>query len=441
MSGTLTDEDGAAADNASVALSAGGTEAQTASPEGCDAATVLGTLYAAACTDEDGTFTLVDDIRCGEELTFTARHGDQQITFTTTLTCPTLDTNDDGDLSDEAVVYGTVSLDPETCGFEAGTPEAESCTSTIDELTELKKIAVVLGTDSHIQNTLAKLGYADTDTIGQIDYGETADDKTYAFDLYSEAEINYISYNNGQPVEYQSLSALLTNVNALKAYDILIINANIVGASGGVDDVDALVTDGLVQQNLQNFVSSGGVLYAIDESYDFIEQAFPSFFDFKGGDDPFDPLNTAETADAAEVGGGILSSDAAITDGGLQQWLRTASANAMSYDEAYNSFPQHCHSELPSADGSLNDDSTMTVGTVLVNTVAQGVGSDGSVAARGPYGAFGTPESPGEVPVALTAAYGAGRIFYTVFSGDDACPTVGFWPQERAIEYLLFEAE
>lgn len=44
-------------------------------------------------------------------------------------------------------------------------------------------------------------------------------------------------------------------------------------------------------------------------------------------------------------------------------------------------------------------------------------------------------------PLTVTFDVGTqgGRVLYTSYHTASACPTTGFWPQERVLEYLIFE--
>ena len=118
-----------------------------------------------------------------------------------------------------------------------------------------------------------------------------------------------------------SLTAFLTDLEQMRAYDVIFFNGGHV-EQGVIYDYDP--TNPVPPQviaNLQTFVAEGGSVYASDWSYDVIEQAWPDAIDFLGDDSLY---NSAEMGEYALV-------DAKVTDEALSSFLGTDSV-AVEYD-------------------------------------------------------------------------------------------------------------
>lgn len=87
--------------------------------------------------------------------------------------------------------------------------------------------------------------------------------------ILNQLNVPYTFYDENQASSFFSSPPLLAQ------YDIIFLNC-------GFPESNVVVGPGL--QNLRDFVTNGGSLYASDYAYDAIEVTFPSFVDFRGDD-------------------------------------------------------------------------------------------------------------------------------------------------------------
>jgi hypothetical protein len=218
-------------------------------------------------------------------------------------------------------------------------------------------------------------------------------------------------------VDYPAIGALFSDLETMQSYDIIVINcgANVDYASFG---------DPQFLSRIRAFVQGGGRLYVTDQSYNFVEQAFPDFLLFQNSVDA-DP-SIPEPLNAAYVGLSDITSATAVRDSGLAAWLGGL--------------------------GALNDNGTLHVEdflggwSVMVQPHATQNGSQVKVWVEGPvtYEApdpeveFGSLRVEGVVrPLTVSFPYGSGKVIYTSYH-TAGTPHPGFTPQERVLEYLLF---
>ncbi len=154
------------------------------------------------------------------------------------------------------------------------------------------RIAVITGDFDCMEDVLAKLGLA-PDAF-QIVPG-TSD----AADSGTEAA-----------------SALLADPSRLSNYDIIFVDC---GAALAEPTYYPALNNPAYATNLRTFVQNGGRLYVTDESYDLIEDTWPSAIDFQAGSNGLS--STPQPADAAEVGAGMNPVNATVHDDTLASWL------------------------------------------------------------------------------------------------------------------------
>lgn len=97
--------------------------------------------------------------------------------------------------------------------------------------------------------------------------------------LLDETGVNYTTYTGVSASEW---STFLSDLPAMESYDIIMLNCGI--------DYEAFRTGNAGQwatiiANIQTFVDDGGSLYASDYSFQFVEEAFPTYIDYWGSDD------------------------------------------------------------------------------------------------------------------------------------------------------------
>lgn len=151
------------------------------------------------------------------------------------------------------VQYGSTTLDMFDAvvknGTETDVPNAE-CSASADV-----EVAVVSGDFDDFDSVLEKVGIGGAHDVD----GQTGDE----------------------------MLQFLENPDEMAKYDAIFF------AGGHLEEGIFYSTDGsdqatvdVVQQNLKDYVTDGGLLFASDWSYDVIEQTWPNAIDFLGGKDP-----------------------------------------------------------------------------------------------------------------------------------------------------------
>ncbi len=138
---------------------------------------------------------------------------------------------------------------------------------------------------------------------------------------------NYIEVDG---LDRSELTGFLSDADTLASFDIIFFNGGHLeedilyapaeddddiglGDDGGADDTGTVEISETIMQNLRDYVTNGGSIYASDWSYDVVEQGWPDRIDFVGDD---------STPDAAQLGEYDLV-NAAVSDGALADWLDT----------------------------------------------------------------------------------------------------------------------
>ncbi len=272
-------------------------------------------------------------------------------------------------------------------------------------------IAVVTGSYDSIQDVLAKLGFGTVTAGGRLD--ETA---AFNFDLIDgDGSVD-------DAVQAFDLDTFLSSADNLDDYDIIFINC-------GADD--DLADDAATIVRLQDYVTNGGKLYVTDLSYDFIEQPFPDFMDFlNGGSDPA----TAEAVGLAEAGTSGITSNATVA-ADLASWLDTVTVNTGNVDDDCGT------TTVNGQTGARNEDGTVTIGHFLAGwavMVDPHTGISPTIWVNGPISYSGGSDA--DAPLTATLAEGDGSVLYSSYhTAGNSCATTGFWPQERILQYLVFE--
>lgn len=433
---------------------------------------VTGTIYSLDCTDSTGTY-IFGEIPCDTTLKLTAVKKSFSFSIDVTLSCSSLTFDGESGSSDILVSLGNFTFDDNCgasddggendctviCHVPPGNPDNEHtiCISpnavdahinhgdylgecnagsgtsistlvnaksayTIDSDScdfDIANMAVVTGHYDDIQNVLAKLGYGSVTSYGVLD-----DSKPFDFTL--------IDGNNSLDDSlYDNFEDFVIDVDNLTPYDIIFINCG--------NSTERLSTDSTVMANLQEYVENGGKLYVTDWSYMFLEQAFSSFMNFfSGGDD----ADTAETPIyAAKVGRGGITSDATVNDDTMANWLDNVYVNS-------GEVKYYCYS-LPDEDvnatlGARNFDDTVTIGDflggwVMMKEAHTDILTEPKIWISGPVVSYYGYYENDDAPLTVSRDEGSGRILYSSYHTAHSCPTTGFWPQERILQYLVFE--
>jgi len=425
--GTLTAADGSAIAGASVALTQAGTTlqvkalAKTTSQnltnkkgqylplfqttdgdgETCDdiSESLSGTVLATDCTSSDGTYNLSGEIPCGETLTLSAKKGSFFLSLSVTLSCGA---------EEDSVALEDIAFDDD-CGQAADSLDSESCNF------DIARMAVVTGTYDEIENVLAKLGFGEVDEYGFLD-------------MLQPFDFTLIDGNDSLGEDYEDFDDFISDIENLNDYDIIFINC-------GNSNEDRL-SDPDVVARLQQYVEEGGKLYVTDWSYDFLENPFPSFLNFlEGGEDP----DTAEIHNDAQDGTGGITVDADVNNDVMASWLDGVTVNEGTIEEdCYGLDDDAINAHV----GARNDDGTVTIGDFLgAWAVIEGI-HDGFAESTNLWISGDISHSGGDlsgVPLTATKDVEEGRILYSSYHTAHSCTTPGFWPQERILQYLVFE--
>lgn len=387
---------------------------------------INGEVLATDCTDAQGDYDISSiELPCGTELTFTAKKGSFLLSINFTLTCQ--DSDEDGDYSDEIVEMETVVFDDD-CGlgddaeetddeFAALTKKTKPAYSIADDGCHFEEanMAVVTGHYDEIQNVLAKLGFGETDGDGR-------------FDATEDHDFTLIDGNDSlDDAEYTNVDDFLLDLEQMSEYDIIFMNC-------GPED-DTLSQDPEVLANLQQYVEEGGKLYVTDWSFNFVEDPFPSFIDFYNDEED---AETAEDHHSAKIGTGGITTDADLQDHDLADWLDHVEVNDGTIEEDCYGLPEE---NVNGRIGARNDDGTVTIGDFLGSWVVIDGEHDGYEGESKTWvsGVITSYEGVADKPLTMTKDVGEGRLLYSSYHTAHSCPTEGFWPQERILQYLVFE--
>ena len=260
------------------------------------------------------------------------------------------------------------------------------------------KIAVATGDYDKMECVLRKMGLDDT-----------------AYHLYEGAKLLK------NKALSKTLADLVKNYNLLKTYNIVFINCS-------DNTFETQLKNSVVQQNLQNYVKSGGRLYVTDWSYDWIEQLpdLAPFIDFEPGVSG----NSPETQNAAALGKDGLKIYADIKDPKLVQWLGQFSGAISNGKSLISHF---------------------LTGWVIMNKVSKDVKTWVTGVIRSTSGAIN-----GSRPLTVTFNYqNCGKALFSSYHTEGRDDELKGWPpvakpfpqyctgtispQDRILEYLIFD--
>jgi hypothetical protein len=247
---------------------------------------------------------------------------------------------------------------------------------------------VVTGSYDVIENVLAKLGLGDVDVAGQLILG------TETFKLVDgDSSLDDGTYPNFDP--------FFLDGSNYEDYRTIFLNCGIDGESAFLDNANAVA-------DLKAWVENGGRLYCTDWSYNFVEQLWPERIDFDAAIGDGDGLTaTPEERDFAKTGPSIETLNCQIEDAGLAAWMSGIGA-------------------------ALAGDTFETVdwlpAWVRMDAIGTGV----------KLWADGTPPSDVERPMAVTFAAEDGTVLFSSFHTEET-PSTDIKPQERVLQYLIFE--
>jgi len=258
----------------------------------------------------------------------------------------------------------------------------------------IPKIAVVQGAWDKIEDVLAKLGLGSVDSTGALKPG------TQKFTFITDS------------------STLLANATELGKYNILIFNCG---------PTSPAVTNSTAIANLRKFVQDGGRLYVTDWSSDLVEQAFPEFMRWYGGTDT--SPSTPESVGGARVGTAGITVAATVVDAEMKKWLAIVKTGN----------PQTPTNSL----SSLNTDGTIHIEDFLGGWVVMDgphLGDAGNSVVVHIKGDVIWNGGSGSKPLTISFPVGSngGKVLYSSYHTSEVAHPY-FLPQERVLQYLLFE--
>ncbi len=347
-------------------------------------------------TGSDGTTTCDDPPEAASDSDCSAANG--AVTLSCTGTGSTTVKYAKGSFS------GTATI---SCGAAATTSSFAAAS--------VANFAVVTGSYDRMQDVLAKLGYGDVSATGHLELG-------------TEDFILYDGDGSLSDTDYENFEDILLDTTTLATLDIIFINCSDFGIG------DPLTSNTSTKiANLQTYINNGGKIFVTDLSYDFVEQTFPNHIDFDASGD--DNGSTAETAGAAENGSSsAVDTNATVSNATMAAWLDVITVNDSNVEDCANT-------GVNNETGARNDDGSIYIGDFLSswavmddtepspdNTVTQWI--------------IGTEvESASTRPLTISFDVGTsgGRVLYSSYHTAESCATTGFWPQERVLQYLVFE--
>ena len=269
------------------------------------------------------------------------------------------------------------------------------------------RMAVVTGSYDSIEDVLAKLGF------GQLAFGKLKLG-TETFKIFNGTDDTDLT-----DLGYPSYTALFDDADGtgradIFDYDIVFLNCGI--------EVDFSNFDADKLATLQDYVQSGGRIYASDWSYVAVEQAFPQFIDFMGSDDT--AIDVAEAIGHALVGADGIEVSTQV-DSTLKSWLQGVTC---------------LNGPCVQADGTVHIEGFLGGWAVIKGTHA---GASVKTWVNGPVKYFTdnsfTTFSTDNLPLTMSFTSGRGRVTFTSYHNESGLMGDDLLPQQRILQYMVFE--
>lgn len=263
---------------------------------------------------------------------------------------------------------------------------------------DIPKIAVMLGAWDPIELVLAKMGLKATITKDLLGKAQVLAKDAPAFAIYG-------AHFLGEVTPYPSPVTLITDPKEISKYHIVFIPCSGSSNAGGGNPNDPKCSgvynySPKVKTTLNDFVKSGGRIYASDWSYEYVRQVFPGFVTWRG---------ESPTIGSACMGGG---GDQSVShkDTGLDAWLSAQAQSLVSVKDAWTAISS------VQAMSSVDPDGKPVLVTPKVWVEAQGA------------------------PVTTSLQHGCGRVLYTTYHTQPTSQTnAALEPQALALLYLILE--
>lgn len=306
------------------------------------------------------------------------------------------------------------------------------------------RVAVVTGLLDRMENVLAKIADDDLTDTANGQYGRVNLDGNFIYGSEYNTNLTIIDGIDGSEPEintdnltYKKWGGYLDGTyslvsNGAPVFDVIFIDCETAYESdiSGNESV------------LRDYVTAGGRLYVTDRSYDYIEQVFPYIMKF--ANDP-DDEHTSGVLNDAEYSGGGDAFNAEILDMGLQTWLASTTVNAKTSNVLVPGNPNNdCNYE-----GTYHESATaltsgllVPIGDLLGNWAhVDDVWDGAAVKVWVTSGAYSLDDQQ-DRPLTISADIGVngGKIIYSSYHTAFSCTTPNFWPQERILQYMIFES-
>ncbi|TJZ73820.1 hypothetical protein [Chitiniphilus eburneus] len=331
------------------------------------------------------------------------------------------------------------------CGQEAicALP-AGSTTIGAGDSSAYPAVAVVTGNYDQIENVLAKLGdanlgdevagvYGRVDATGRFVYGSEYGGKLTIINgggtpLLTEHAAEIGSYPTWE--SFLDGTRPLLDAAGKPVFSVIFIDCG--------NDADGLLSDPAVRARLKAYVDAGGRLYVTDWSYNFIEQVFPQAAKFEGDSDD---ATLPGLPDTAKNGTGGLHLNATINLPALATWLKAVPVVSNLAGTAPGNPESDCAS-TSTVNGALNADGTLPVGDFLGGWVHIAGFHDTAGSLVVSSGAGLDFDGLVDRPLTFIRPEGSqgGKLIYSSYHTADECPSPRFWPQERVLQFLIFES-
>ena len=308
-----------------------------------------------------------------------------------------------------------------------------------DQGAETPSIALVRGTYDEVEVLLAKMG------IGQLDFDNKFawNSEQGVFDVYDARPPGWNDNN------FPSVTDLLMDIELMSQYQIILFPC-----SAGFNGTTLQSYSSIVWQNIRDYISRGGQIYATDWSGEYVDNIFPAQMTFVNSDGFF--------------GGGATDTPASAWDG--TTW------DASQFGSTDGAFPYDIHRAYAMDDnlrawltGQEGPIPVLLGGAVIIETgsfdgerfpalhalaqiqstqsVTIGTDDEGQPVVDTPKvyvvgDVNGNPAScPGAGCQPMTVTFepvGCGRVMYSTYHAFEM-PHQGLLPQERILMYLMME--
>ncbi len=276
----------------------------------------------------------------------------------------------------------------------------------------LPHVAIAAGTFDNVETIFGKVGIGMVDASGGWVGSSAADN----IDLYD---------NGGSSAMSGPFSALLTDLNKMKKYHLIVMPCTSTGEAS-----TALFDNPTVRQNIVEYVKAGGKWYVADWAGEFEDVVWPEFIQFGPGYDTAAAGCTGGACNTADDFGLYDSAHSKAEDAKLNAWLQ----GQMAPSEAGGTVGVVDANHFDATD---NWDHIMNLGSIQIGTNPEGL-----PIIETPHVFILGEHHGGEGPIhPLTVTFqpgGCGRVLYTTFHTTPGAH-VGLIPQERVLLYLMGE--